>query len=104
MVGVDRAGTAGIGIVGVPERCPVVVEAHGDLVRAAPQAATEGHVGGIAGLGLVVADFGIARADNHSRAGAVDIGLGIAPVADAVDVVQLAAHHGVAGGRRGRQR
>lgn len=75
------------------------VEAHQHLVGQAEQAVLEGGVGAVADLLLVVADFQVVAARHAPRGGAVGVGLAVAPVALALQPVELVAHGDGAVGR-----
>ncbi|KAG1533094.1 hypothetical protein G6F50_015986 [Rhizopus delemar] len=96
---IDRARTAGIGVVGVLEVRTVGIQSHRETVRQAAHLTLHAQRRGQPGLVLVVGDPGVAGPINQAGAWVVDIGLGVAPVALAVDLVDAGAPFDV---RRGR--
>ena len=98
------ARVAAVGIVVVLQAAVIEVEAGRDGVVHAQQLALEGHVGGVAGLFLVVADGGITGQADLLAGRIPGVVLGVEPQAIAADVIEAAAHGDVvAGGALQRQ-
>ena len=98
------ARVAAVGIVVVLQAAVIEVEAGRDGVVHAQQLALEGHVGGVAGLFLVVADGGVTGQADLLASCIPGVVLGVEPQAIAADVIEAAAHGDVvAGGALQRQ-